>query len=92
MVLDGYSSTPCDVISGVPQGSVLDPTLFLIYINDIADGIQSTIRLFADNCLIYRCISTPADQRILQEDLNRLSTWAATGCTWQMDSMWVNVT
>ena len=37
---------------------------------------------FADDCLIYRCISSPADQCILQEDLNRLSTWAAT---WQMD-------
>ena len=80
MVLDGYYSTPCDVISGVPQGSVLGPTLFLIYIkfNDIVDGIQSTIRLFADDCLIYRCISSPADQYILQEDLNRLSTRAAT--------------
>ena len=82
VVLDGYYSTPCDVISGVPQGSVLGPTLFLIYINDIVDGIQSNIRLFADDCLVYRCISSPTDQCILQEDLNRLSTWAAT---WQMD-------
>ena len=57
VVLDGYYSTPCDVISGVPQGSVLGPTLFSIYINDIVDDIQSTIRLFADDCLIYRCIS-----------------------------------
>ena len=82
VVLDGYYSTPCDVISGVPQGSVLDPTLFLIYINDIVDGIQSIIRLFADDCLIYRRISSPADQCILQKDLKRLSTWAST---WQMD-------
>ena len=91
VVLDGYYSTPCDVISGVPQGSVLGPTLFLIYINDIVDGIQSTIRLFADDCLIYRCINSSADQCILQEDLKRLSTcmgsYMADGI-----SMWVNVT
>ena len=82
VVLNGHYSTPCDVISGVPQGSVLGPTLFLIYINDIVDGIQSTIGLFADDCLVYRCVSSPADQCILQEYLNRLSTWATT---WQVD-------
>ena len=58
------------------------PHYFLICINGIVDGIQSTIRLFTDNCLIYRCISSPADQCILQEDLNRLSSWVAT---WQMN-------
>ena len=82
VVVDGYYSTPCDVISGVPQGSVLGPTLFLIYINDIAADIQSTIRLFADDCLIYRLISSPEDHYIPQEDLNRLTVWAAT---WQMN-------
>ena len=82
VVIDDYYSTPCDVISGVPQESVLGPTLFLIYINDIAADIQSTIRLFADDCLIYRRISSPEDHYILQEDLNRLTVWAAT---WQMN-------
>ena len=82
VVIDGYYSTPCGVISGVPQGSVLGPTLFLIYINDIAADIQSTIRLFADDCLIYRRISSPEDHYILQEDLNRLTVWATT---WQMN-------
>ena len=58
--------------SGVPQGSVLDPTLFLLYINDIAEGVYSHIKLFADDCLIYRAIQTPSDQYILQQDLNTL--------------------
>ena len=89
VVLDGHYSTPCDVISGVPQGSVLGPTLFLIYINDIVDGIQSTIRLFADDCLIYRCISSPADQCILQEHLNICQHGRLHG---RWISMWVNVT
>ena len=81
-MIDGYYSTPCNVISRVPQGSVLGPTLFLIYINDIVADIQSTIRLFADDCLIYRRINSPEDYYILQEDLNRLTMSAAT---WQMD-------
>ena len=83
VVLDGYYSTPCDVISGVRTTGISPGShIILIYINDIVDGIQSTIRPFSDDCLIYRCISSPADQCILQEDLNRSSTWAAT---WQMD-------
>ena len=48
----------------------------------VAADIQSTLRLFADYCLIYRRINSPEDHYILQEDLNRLTVWAAT---WQMD-------
>ena len=76
VVVEGSYSTSCKVTSGVPQGSVLGPTLFLIYINDLVTNIQSTVRLFADDCLIYRSISTPADHQILQEDLQKLSAWA----------------
>ena len=50
--------------------------MFLIYINDFVAHIQSTVRLFADDCLIYHPISTPADHQILQEDLHKLSAWA----------------
>ena len=53
-----------------------------MYINDIADGIQSQLHLIADNCIIYRTIDTPEDRTTLQQDLNQLSKWATT---WQME-------
>ena len=56
VVLENKYSDKVDVTSGVPQISVLGPVLFLIYINDITDNMQSTIRLFADDCTIYRPI------------------------------------
>ena len=64
------------VTSGVPQGSVLGPLLFLAYINDIGRNIDSNIRLFADDCIIYRKIVTEADMTNLQRDLDRLGEWA----------------
>ena len=76
VVVEGSYSTPCKVTSGVPQGSVLAPTLFLIYINDLVTDVQSTVRLFADDCLIYCPILTPTDHQILQGDLQKLSIWA----------------
>jgi len=54
VVVDGKMSEAIDVTSGVPQGSVLGPILFLIFINDIGDGLQSQARLFADDCLLYK--------------------------------------
>ena len=81
VVVDGSFSSPSEVTSGVPQGSVLGPTLFLLYINDLDSGIRSSVRLFADDCLIYRTIYSPLDHLILQEDLSNLSLWANK---WQM--------
>ena len=63
-------------MSGVPQGTVLSPILFLCYINDIPDRVKSTIRLFADDCLLYRQIKSLADQIQLQQDLASLEAWA----------------
>ena len=57
VVLENKYSNKVDVTSGVPQGSVLGPVLFLIYINDITENMQSTICLFADDCTIYRPIN-----------------------------------
>lgn len=72
VVIDGAKSSVCKTISGVPQGSVLGPALFLVYINDIPINIQSEIRLFADDILLYRTIKTLNDHKILQEDLNKV--------------------
>ena len=81
VLLEGISSKSHHVLSGVPQGSVLAPLLFLIYINDITESITSTIRLYADDVLLYRVISDEADTICLQNDLLILENWANT---WQM--------
>lgn len=54
VVIDGERSTEVTVASGVPQGTVLGPLMFLIYINDIGNDLTSQIKLFADDCLIYK--------------------------------------
>ncbi|KAJ8020472.1 RNA-directed DNA polymerase from mobile element jockey [Holothuria leucospilota] len=54
VLIDGTSSDKSKVISGVPQGTVLGPLLFLVYINDLPANIQSSVRLFADDCVLYR--------------------------------------
>jgi len=75
--VEGSKSSQCKVTSGVPQGTVLGPVLFLIYINDIVANIKSEIRLFVDDIFIYKTITTLNDHNILQTDLNSLSHWAS---------------
>ena len=70
-----------DVVSGVPQGTVLGPLLFLLHINDLPSVVSAIVRLFADDCLIYRNIKNKEDQITLQKDLNLLENW---GNTWGM--------
>ena len=70
--MDGESSSATIVKSGVPQGTVLGPLMFLVYINDINEFISSSIRLFADDCMVYNTISTPHDADQLQDDLNHI--------------------
>ena len=75
VLLNGKSSTPVTVTSGVSQGTVLGPLTFLLYINDITRSILSPLQLFADDCLLYRVIDSQNDASILQQDLDRISEW-----------------
>jgi len=81
VVLDGAFSEPVSVHSGVPQGTVLGPLMFLLYINDITKHIESPLRLFADDCILYRTIKTHEDATKLQQDLDLLHEWAVK---WQL--------
>ena len=66
VVVDGESSVQAIVDSGVPQGTVLGPLLFLCHINDLPDQVESPVRLFTDDCLLYRCIRYVWDHTLLQ--------------------------
>ena len=81
VVVDGKQSSLIDVVSGVPQGTVLGPLLILLNINDLPSVVSSKVRLFADDCLIYRNIKNKEDQIALRKDLNLLENW---GNTWGM--------
>ena len=81
VVVEGETSNHLKVLSGVPQGTVLDPLMFLLYVNDISTGIGSSIRLFADDCVLYRVIKSTEDHDQLQHDLNILTEWTKQ---WQM--------
>lgn len=79
--IDNVCSTPAAVGSGVPQGSVLGPLFFLIFINDIVDQVPVKIKLFADDCVIYHRIDNLHDHVQLKEALQHVEKWCET---WQM--------
>ena len=81
VVIEGHSSKWSHVTSGVPQGSILGPLLFLIYINDIGENLTSPTRLFADDCVLYREITNPSDRITLQQDLDLILRWSQL---WQL--------
>jgi len=81
VVVDGHASASCSVLSGVPQGTVLGPLLFLLFINDLPSVVDSQVRLFADDCLLYRPVGSMEDQAALQSDLASLERW---GDAWGM--------
>ena len=76
VVVEGEKSRHVEVGSGVPQGTVLGPLLFLCHINDLPERVDSQIRLFAEDCLLYRPTNSMKDHQILQQDLNNLQKWA----------------
>ena len=76
VTLNSSSSKWNYVTSGVPKGSVLGPLLFILYVNDITGGLQSTLEMFADNSKLYRIIRNPCDSETLQQDLNHISNWS----------------
>ena len=80
VVVDGAHSFITLVISGVPQGTVLGPILFLIYLNDINSSIEngSAIRSFADDSRLLKAIATSEDSSSLQLDLQNVISWATT--------------
>jgi len=80
VVLNGETSESLNVTSGVPQGSILGPLLFLIYIDDItklslSDGTK--LILYADDLLLYRPISCPQDHHLLQHDVDIVQAYAS---------------
>ena len=81
VALEGVSSNQCFVTSGVSQGTVLGPLLFLIYINDLPLCISPTMRLFADDCFLYCRINSPVDCQNIQKDLDAWTKWKKD---WQM--------
>ena len=78
VILNGKESQWQTVTSGIPQGSVLGPTLFLIYINDLPDVVENVVKLFADDTKIYSVVNNEYQQLKLQEDLDSLMNWSDT--------------
>ena len=77
VVVDGKKSNFLDIKAGVPQGSRLGPLLFIIYINDIVEGLESEILIFADDCSLLACGTDPAETVLqLNRDLETISSWA----------------
>ena len=77
VVVDGSTSDSADVKSGVHEGTVMGPLLFLLFINDLPQMVDpgTQVRLFADDCLIYRTIKSIHDQVQMQKDLDALQLW-----------------
>ena len=77
VVLNGQNSSWTNVHAGVPQGSILGPLLFLIYINDLADDLSSNVKLFADDTSLFSVVhDVNASARELNDDLKKINKWA----------------
>ena len=77
VVLNGQHSPWADVKAGVPQGSILGPSLFLIYINDLPNGLNAIVELFADDTSLFSVVHNITDSvDLLNSDLSKINEWA----------------
>ena len=81
VVVDGEVSSWKSVLSGVPQGSVLGPILFLVYIDDLEEGVTGNILKFADDTKLFRKTKEIGDKQKIQDDIDKLVRWSEK---WQM--------
>ena len=80
VLLNGQTSSWKPVLTGVPQGSILGPLLFLVYINDLPDGLKSNAKLFADDTSLFTIVKDKNESRnILNNDLRRFLPWPSIG-------------
>ena len=76
VVINEAKSSWKSVTSGIPQGSVLGPLLFVIFINDLPDNITSYTKMFADDTKLFQALHSIDDKDSLQTDINKLAAWA----------------
>ena len=77
VVLNGQASTWKNITAGVPQGSILGPLLFLIYINDLSEGLSTNAKLFADDTSLFSVIhDSQTSANVLNKDLEMIHNWA----------------
>ena len=84
VLLNGQASSWSPVLAGVPQGSILGPLFFLIYINDLSHNLSSTVKLFADDTSVFSIVhDIDSSTKQLNDDLKKISDWAYQ---WKMSS------
>ena len=76
VIVNGGESSWMEILSGIPQGSVLGPFLFLLFIDDLPDSIEGLVKIFTDDTKVFTAVYEDAGCRRLQKDLDNLSDWS----------------